>query len=105
MQGSADVRTCLDLSEPEPIANSDPSFRLGDLSAVETAGAIEAAHYKCVHFRPNASFSVPSGNIGRRFITTLTSFYSCFGDGGSYENDRTQDCSRLPDANAAEAGL
>ena len=84
VQGSADVRTGLDLPQPEPIASSDPSFRLGDLSAAETAGAIEAAYNKCVHFRPNA-FSVPSGNIGRRFITTLTSFYSCFGDGGSYE--------------------
>ena len=52
VQGSADVRTGLDLPEPEPIASSDLSFRLGDLSAVETAGAIEAAYNKMCSLSP-----------------------------------------------------
>ena len=59
------------------------TFCLGNLTASETMTALSTTYDKCVHLAPNA-FQVPRGNVGRRFITTLSSYFNCFGDAGSY---------------------
>ena len=71
------------LPDAEPIDSVPPSFHLRSLTAADTCALIDAAYEQCTQYRP-ITFHVPLGNIGRRFITTLSSYYSCFGDCGSY---------------------
>ena len=70
------------LPDAEPVDSVPHSFHLGSLTAADTCALIDAAYEQCTQYRSN-TFHLPLGNIGRRFITTLSSYFSCLGGCGS----------------------
>ena len=62
-----------------------PNFQWDETDAETISSRIDKAYYRIVHWRHNL-FKVPSGNVGRLFVTTLTSLLSAYADGTAMES-------------------
>ena len=81
------VQSNLENLDQDPIAElptftlMEPSTLHGDeIDAAMISSCIDKAYHQIVHCRHNL-FKVPSGNVGRLFVTTLTSLLSAYADG------------------------
>ena len=70
---------------PPPDAPSPPSFTWGKLDAFSFTNSLEAAYNEVTHWRKN-HFSVPLGNVGKKFVEELGRLFRAFAVGSALES-------------------
>ena len=69
---------------PYPLL-SQPAFTWGQLDGQDFTQAISAAYVEVVHWRRN-QFLVPSGKVGRDFVTELARLFQSYAEGSALES-------------------